>query len=263
MIVDSVYRRSTEPTDSQGHSCIAPQDHPLRVNHHIPSFSVRYRHGGLSSHQHQLWEQMWPDYGVDLLTRTDPSGHSARYNTIRSWCEGPSKVILDIGCGSGISTIEMANQHPEYLIVAVEVYQRGIAQLLAKIADHHSTNIRIIYGDAYQVLSNYLTQESLSAVCLFFPDPWPKKRHHKRRFLQPDSVGFIIKTLHRYGILHIATDHTDYAEHIRQVCSAYPQLHQVQQLSDPSLCLLRPVTKYEAKGRSAGHIITDMIWEKS
>jgi len=148
-------------------------------------------------------------------------------------------------------------------VVAVEVYRRGLAQLLGGVDRAGLNNVRLIRGDGVDVLEHMLAPGSLTGVRVFFPDPWPKARHHKRRLLQPSTVALIADRLKRGGVLHAATDHAGYAEQIAEVGDAEPLLRRVAPDSDGlPISATRPVTKYEAKARCAGSAVTEFLWER-
>ncbi len=141
-----------------------------------------------------------------------------------AWFGRSAPVVLEIGSGTGTSTLAMAKAEPHIDVVAVEVYRRGLAQLLSAIDREAVTNIRLVRGDGVDVLEHMFGPESLTGVRVFFPDPWPKARHHKRRLLQPDTVALIADRLRPGGVLHAATDHAGYAEQIAEVGDAEPRL---------------------------------------
>lgn len=136
----------------------------------------------------------------------------------------PEVLLLEIGCGTGTSTLAMAKAEPDLDVIAVEVYRRGLAQLLSGIDRDAVTNIRLIRGDGVDVLEQLVTSGSLTGVRVFFPDPWPKARHHKRRLLQPETVALIADWLRVGGVLHAATDHAGYGAQIAEVGDAEPRL---------------------------------------
>jgi tRNA (guanine-N7-)-methyltransferase len=173
--------------------------------------------------------------------------------------------VLEIGCGTGVSTVAMAASEPDLDVIAVEVYRRGLAQLLTGIEREGLTNVRLIRGDGVDVLEHLLAPASLTGVRVFFPDPWPKVRHHKRRLLQPATVALIADRLRPGGILHAATDHPGYAEQIGEVGDAEPALRRLSGDISPDLpiSVRRPVTKYEGKAQLAGSAVAEFIWEKS
>jgi len=157
----------------------------------------------------------------------------------------------------------MAQLEPAVDVIAVEVYRRGLAQLLSAIDRENVTNIRLIRGDAVDVLENLISPSSLSGVRVFFPDPWPKARHHKRRLLQPPTVALIADRLCSGGVLHAATDHPGYAEQIAEVGDAEPRLARVGPgRSDLAISVVRPVTKYEDKAQSVGSAVSELLWER-
>ena len=155
----------------------------------------------------------------------------------------------------------MAQSEPEVDVIAVEVYRRGLAQLLSGIDRENVTNVRLIRGDAVDVLEQLIAPGSLSGVRVFFPDPWPKARHHKRRLLQPDTVALIADRLRPGGILHAATDHPGYADQIAEVGDAEPRLSRLDARAEPAICVVRPATKYESKAQDAGSAVTELLWQ--
>ena len=157
----------------------------------------------------------------------------------------------------------MAQSEPDVDVIAVEVYRRGLAQLLSAIEREHVANIRLIRGDAVDVLEQLIRPGSLSGVRVFFPDPWPKARHHKRRLLQPDTVSLIAERLRPGGVLHAATDHAGYAEQIAEVGDAEPRLSRLNPLAEVAVSVVRPTTKYENKAHDAGSAVTELLWERN
>jgi tRNA (guanine-N7-)-methyltransferase len=179
-----------------------------------------------------------------------------------AWFGRSAPLVLEIGSGTGTSTLAMAEAEPDVDVIAVEVYRRGLAQLLSAMDREGVTNIRLVRGDGVDVLEHMLRPESLTGVRVFFPDPWPKARHHKRRLLQPPTVALIADRLRPGGILHAATDHAGYAEQIAEVGDAEPRLRRVSPDDDLPISVSRPTTKYESKGRNAGSAIAELLWEK-
>ena len=156
----------------------------------------------------------------------------------------------------------MAQSEPDVDVIAVEVYRRGLAQLLSAIERENVSNIRLVRGDAVDVLGQLITPASLSGVRVFFPDPWPKARHHKRRLLQPDTVALIADRLRPGGVLHAATDHSGYAEQIAEVGDREPRLSRLEPLAEAVISVVRPTTKYETKAHDAGSAVTELVWER-
>lgn len=169
-------------------------------------------------------------------------------------------MVLEIGCGTGTSTLAMAKDEPQLDVMAVEVYKRGLAQLLSGLDRDGVTNVRLIRGDAVDVLEHLVGAGSLTAVRVFFPDPWPKARHHKRRFLQPSTVALIADRLRPGGVLHAATDVADYAEQIAECGDGEPLLRRAAADEPLPVSVSRPVTKYENKAGDAGRPVTELIW---
>ena len=158
----------------------------------------------------------------------------------------------------------MAQAEPHLNVIAVEVYRRGLVQLLGAIDRDGIGNIRLIRGDGLDVLAQMVRSETLTAVRVFFPDPWPKSRHHKRRFLQSDTVALIAEKLRPGGVLHVATDHQGYAAQIAEICDGEPRLRRIVpgEVQTLPISVRRPVTKYETKARQAGSAVSELLWEK-
>jgi tRNA (guanine-N7-)-methyltransferase len=228
--------------------------------------SFRTRRSALSSAQQRIWERLWPELGTVARTADGPS----ELLDTCAWFGRDASLVLEIGCGTGTSTLAMAQSEPEVDVIAVDVYRRGLAQLLCAIERENVPNIRLIRGDAVDVLEHLITAGSLSGVRVFFPDPWPKTRHHKRRLLQPATVALIADRLRPGGVLHAATDHPGYAEQIAEVGDAEPRLSRVDlparlQVSSPgerlAISVVRATTKYETKARHVGGAVTELLWE--
>jgi tRNA (guanine-N7-)-methyltransferase len=226
---------------------------------YLPVTAFRSRRSALSDAQRQTWERRWPELGLSVGAPSDEAdGHEPPLDT-RAWFGRQAPLVLEIGCGSGISTLAMAKQEPDTDVIAVEIYRRGLAQLLCAIDRDKVSNIRLIRGNALDVL-RLIAPGSLTGVRVFFPDPWPKARHHKRRFLQPGTVGLIADRLLPGGVLHVATDHAGYAEHIAEVGMGEPRLRRVEADSRLPISVVRPTTKYETKAQEAGSAVTEFIW---
>jgi tRNA (guanine-N7-)-methyltransferase len=225
--------------------------------------SFRTRRSQLSAAQQRTWDRLWPEFGTTAREATPGSqqGPAEPLDT-QAWFGRDAPLVLEIGCGTGTSTLEMAKSEPDVDVIAVEVYRRGLAQLLSAIDREHVTNIRLIRGDAVDVLEHLLAPGTLSGVRVFFPDPWPKARHHKRRLLQPANVAMIADRLRPGGVLHAATDHAGYAEQIGEVGDAEPQLIRLDAQAHTPVSTVRPATKYEGKARDAGSAVTEFLWER-
>ena len=233
---------------------------PAPEQRHLPATSFRSRRSALSGAQRQTWERLWPKLGISLgapLAGVPPRPEPL---DTRAWFGRQAPLVLEIGCGSGTSTVAMAKDEPDIDVIAVEIYRRGLAQLLCAIDREQLGNIRLIRGNAIDVLDRLIAPGSLTGVRVFFPDPWPKARHHKRRFLQPATVGLVADRLLRGGVLHAATDHPGYAEQIAEVGDAEPRLCRVDPGSPLPISVVRPTTKYETKAQEAGSAVTEFIW---
>ncbi|MEO1766274.1 tRNA (guanosine(46)-N7)-methyltransferase TrmB [Thiobacter aerophilum] len=169
--------------------------------------------------------------------------------------------ILEIGFGMGETTAAIACDHPELDFIGVEVHTPGIGSLLKQIHEKALTNVRIIAHDAVEVLAHMIPPQSLDGVHIFFPDPWPKKRHHKRRLIQPAFVALVADRLRPGGYLHIATDWQPYAEQILAVLSAQPHLENTAAGFAPRPSW-RPITKFESRGLKLGHGVWDVLFRK-
>ncbi len=156
----------------------------------------------------------------------------------------------------------MAHAEPHIDVIAVDVYRRGLAQLLCAVQREDVRNVRLVRGDAVVVLAQLIAPGSLTGVRVFFPDPWPKARHHKRRLLQPSTVALIADRLRPGGVLHAATDHAGYAAHIAETGDAEPRLRRVKLPTGSIISVTRPTTKYETKARHAGSAVTELLWER-
>ena len=239
-------------TQSEGRA----DDAAFHLHPRVTSF--RTRRSTLSDAQQHTWERLWPVIGTEART---PGGPADRLDTT-AWFGRAAPVVLEIGCGAGISTAAMAQQEPHLDVVAVEVYRRGLAQLLRTIERADIANIRLVRGDGLDVLEHMFGAESLVGVRVFFPDPWPKSRHHKRRLLQPSTVTLIAERLVPGGVLHVATDHGGYAEQIAEAGDAEPRLRRVDATAVLPVSVLRPITKYETKAKEAGSAVAELLWEK-
>jgi tRNA (guanine-N7-)-methyltransferase len=233
-----------------------PPDSTAPEHGYLPPTSFRSRRSTLSGAQRQTWEQAWPELGISEVPQ-----HFAPLDT-GAWFGRTAPVVLEIGCGSGISTLAMAQDEPDIDVIAVEVYRRGLAQLLSSIDREQVRNIRLIRGNGIEVLQYLIAPASLTGVRVFFPDPWPKARHHKRRFLQAATVGLIADRLLPGGVLHAATDHSGYAEQIAEVGDGESRLCRADPDCPLPISVARPTTKYEMKAHEKGSSVTELIWKR-
>lgn len=223
--------------------------------HHRPIRSFVKREGKLTTGQKNAIEQLWPTHGIDLTDA--PLDLAAEFGR-------DAPVVLEIGFGNGLSLADMAEAYPELNFFGVEVHRPGVGSLLVQVKQRELSNVRVSQDDAVQVLEQQIPDASLHRVQIFFPDPWHKKRHHKRRLIQPDFVAMLVKKLTPGGRIHVATDWENYAEHILEVLSQNADLRNTS--SDPSGYApkpdYRPDTKYEKRGIRLGHGVWDLVFEK-
>lgn len=216
----------------------------------IRSFVLRQ--GRLSNAQRRACDTLLPRFGIvfqqNILDLEKVFGRQA-------------PKILEIGFGMGESTATIAHSNPHNDYLGLEVHTPGVGSLLNKIEDLDLTNMRIIQHDAVEILRYMLPSESLDGVHIFFPDPWPKARHHKRRLIQPGLVSRLCECLKPGGYIHIATDWEDYAIHILQVLQQESCLRNSADDFSPRPDY-RPVTKFEQRGVRLGHNVWDLIFLK-
>ncbi|MDR2710676.1 MAG: tRNA (guanosine(46)-N7)-methyltransferase TrmB [Burkholderiales bacterium] len=170
---------------------------------------------------------------------------------------GHSPTVLEIGSGMGETTAHIATAHPEQNFIAIEVHSPGVGSLLQKAAQ--LTNLRIIQHDAVEVVEHMIAASSLAGIHVFFSDPWPKKRHHKRRLLQAPFIHVLALRLSLGGTLHIATDWAEYAEEVLATLSAEPLLKNTAARFTPRPAT-RPQTKFETRGLRLGHEVFDLVF---
>ena len=169
-----------------------------------------------------------------------------------------ARKVLDIGFGDGEALLTAAANNPSIDYLGVEVHNPGIGHLLLLLEQARLTNVRIIHRDVVEVLSNMLPDVCLDGVNVYFPDPWPKKRHHKRRLVQPVIASEFARVIKAGGTLHLATDWENYAEHMKQVIGSTGAFARLATEID----LVRPPTKFERRGQRLGHSVWDLIYER-
>jgi tRNA (guanine-N7-)-methyltransferase len=208
-----------------------------------PIRSYVLRQGRTTPAQKRALESLLPKYGIPFSDQKVSS---------------PRELVLEIGSGMGETTLEIAKAHPEVDFIAVEVHGPGVGSLLNSIEREQLANLRIIRHAALDVLEHMIADGTLAAIHLFFPDPWPKKRHHKRRLVQPAFAALAARKLKDGGILHAATDWPDYAEYMNEVFSKEPLL-------EPAAAgfAARPVTKFESRGQRLGHPIRELLFRRA
>ena len=212
------------------------------------------RQGRMTTAQQRALDTLWPRWGVPfgeqqldldaLFARTAPR-------------------VLDIGFGDGEALLTTAVNHPGIDYLGVEVYDPGIGHLLVLLERAGISNVRIVGRDAVDVIAAMLGPASFDAVNLFFPDPWPKKRHHKRRLVQPEFVAALAGILKTRGLIHIATDWSNYAEHAVEVIERSNLfVGEAPEILANDPLAFRPPTKFERRGRRLGHEVVDLYYRR-
>ena len=218
------------------------------------------RRGRLSGRHFDALERLWPGYGVMIAEPPAVGPGAVLDTTVLFGRQAP--VVLEIGSGMGDATADMAAADPERGYLAVEVHTPGIANLLSLVEDRGLTNLRIASGDALDLLRYQLAPQSLDAVHIFFPDPWPKARHHKRRLIQPAHVALLASRLAPGGTLHCATDWAHYGEAMLTTLTAEPRLANCYDGYAPRPAH-RPLTKFEQRGIDAGRGVADLVFRRT
>lgn len=210
------------------------------------------RESRMTDGQKTALDKHWPEFGIEADEQLiDLQQCFKRY----------APTTLDIGTGMGETTADMAKRHPSQNFLAVEVHLPGIGSLIRQAVADNLTNIRAISEDVNHVLEKQLKPNSIHAVSILFPDPWPKKRHHKRRLIQTEFLDKIIRVLRKDGRLFLATDWQHYAEHMLEVCDAHPQLQNLAGLGNYApRPYWRRVTKFENRGNKLGHGNWDLVY---
>ena len=217
---------------------------------HVRSFVMRRGH--LSDAQRDAHAALLPKYGV-------PEGD--RPIDVPAVFGRHAPVVLEIGFGMGHTTAEIAAARPDTDFLGIEVYTPGVGSLLRTLEARGLANVRVIQRDAVEVLRDRIAPASLSGIHVYFPDPWPKKRHHKRRLIQPPFVAALVDRIAPGGYLHCATDWEPYAAQMLEVLSAEPRLANTADGFAPRPDW-RPLTKFERRGLRLGHGVWDLIFER-
>jgi tRNA (guanine-N7-)-methyltransferase len=223
---------------------------------HRPVRSFVLREGRLTSGQTRAFAELWPRFGADR--------QPGQVIDLPGLFGNANRVTLEIGFGNGESLAQMAEARPEQNFLGLEVHRPGVGHLLLEIERLKLRNLRVMRADALELLRDGLPPGSLAAVQLFFPDPWPKQRHHKRRIVQPAFASLVARVLPPGGLLHAATDWEPYAEHMLAVLDAADDLFENCAghgcfAPGPSG---RPPTKFERRGERLGHRIFDLVYRR-
>ncbi|WP_020558095.1 tRNA (guanosine(46)-N7)-methyltransferase TrmB [Thiofilum flexile] len=222
--------------------------------HHRTIRSFVLRTGRLTKGQEQAIETGWSTLGIDEGTST--LDYQALF-------QRTAPVVFEIGFGNGETLAQMAKAMPEYNFIGVEVHTPGVGHLLHLLQRDQLNNVRVINTDAVEILKQRIAPQSLERVQIFFPDPWHKKRHHKRRIIQTEFVELLVSRLTTNGLIHLATDWEPYAQHMAEVLDANPQLKRLQADSPfVERPAHRPLTKFEQRGQRLGHGVWDLIYQR-
>jgi tRNA (guanine-N7-)-methyltransferase len=231
-----------------------------RPPHHRTIVSYVRRGERMTTGQQRAWDTQWPRLGREVHEL--PAGPL----DLAEWFGRRAPVVLEIGSGMGETTAQLAAAEPEVNYLAVEVYTPGLAQLLLRADKLGAHNLRCLRGDAVDLLRDHLAPGSLATVRIFFPDPWPKKRHHKRRLVQPALMSLVASRLVPGGLLHLATDWENYAEQMMAVCSAEPALRNAHPQEPGGWAPRpewRPVTKFEGRAHEEGRAVRDLLFRRT
>jgi tRNA (guanine-N7-)-methyltransferase len=239
---------SVDNDDDQAKDAAAVGEHPHR---RVRSFVLRM--GRMTAGQQRAIDSFWPSKGLSLeqgvLDFPQVFGRSA-------------PVVLEIGFGMGWSLVQMAKEAPHQDFIGIEVHRPGVGKLLHDMAEQQVENIRVYCDDAVEVLEQCIPDGSLAGVQIFFPDPWHKKRHNKRRLIQPEFVQRLRQKLAIGGVLHAATDWQDYAEHILAVMTQAEGFRNQAGEGYAPRPAHRPTTKFEQRGERLGHGVWDLLFER-
>jgi tRNA (guanine-N7-)-methyltransferase len=229
-----------------------PENTPESVERHRAIRSFVLRTGRTTVGQARALEQLGPQYVLPY--RAEPLDLAQAFGR-------DAPTVLEIGFGMGEATAHIASVLPDFNFLCCEVHTPGVGALLMRVQERGLTNVRIVQHDAVEVLDHMLAPGSLAGVHVFFPDPWHKLRHHKRRLIQPAFVARLATRLHSGGYLHCATDWENYAQQMLEVLSAQPALANTTEGHAPKPHY-RPLTKFENRGLKLGHGVWDLVFRK-
>jgi tRNA (guanine-N7-)-methyltransferase len=226
---------------------------PQLAARHRSIRSYVLRQGRMSVAQRRAYEQLFGQYAIEFAQH--PLDFAAVFGR-------DAPTVLEIGFGMGETTAAIAQAHPETNYLAIEVHSPGVGSLLKLIAERGLSNVRIVQYDAVEVIEHMIAPAAAAGIHIFFPDPWPKKRHHKRRLIRAPFVHVVASCLAPGGYLHLATDWEDYAQQMLDVLNQEPLL--VNTVPDyaprPDH---RPLTKFEQRGRKLGHPVWDLVYRRA
>lgn len=218
----------------------------------VKSYVVRG--GRFTQSQQKALDTLWPRFGLNKL-------HGII--DVQEIFTNDHPLVFEIGFGMGDSLAQMAKDNPDKNYIGVDVHPPGIGALLRKIEEKNLTNLRVYQDDAKLVLQECITDNSLDKVQIFFPDPWHKKRHHKRRLIQTEFIQTLLPKIKQRGVIHLATDWGNYAEQMMEVLSKIKDLENLFGSGNFATEDLRPVTKFQLRGEKLGHNVWDLVFIKS
>lgn len=222
----------------------------LQNRRNIKSFVLRQGH--MTAAQQRAIDTQWSKFGVDYRP------HKIDLN---STFQRTAPKILEIGFGMGTATATIAQKLPEVDFLAIDVHGPGVGNLLKLIQEENISNIRVMRHDAVEVVNTMLDSDSVHGIHIFFPDPWQKKRHHKRRLIQRPFIEQLLPKLESNGYIHLATDWEEYAEQMLEVLSSFDELNNTADDFAPKPTY-RPETKFESRGKRLGHGVWDLVFVK-
>ena len=212
------------------------------------------REGRLTKAQERALNDHWQTMGLN---------HSDGLIDVSALFGNEQAVVLEIGFGMGKSLVEMAKAAPELNFIGVEVHKPGVGACIALAIEEGVENLKVFEHDAIEVLADCIPENSLTTVQLFFPDPWHKKKHHKRRIVQPDFITLVYNKLKPEGIFHLATDWQDYADYMLQTMDNAPGFTNLAGVGNvSSKPNYRPTTKFEQRGQKLGHQVSDLLYQR-
>ncbi|MFF1381661.1 tRNA (guanosine(46)-N7)-methyltransferase TrmB [Streptomyces sp. NPDC058308] len=232
-----------------------PSPDPAGSHHERRIRSFQPRRSRVTASQGDALRRLWPQWGMDIdgLRRLD----------LAELFGDDKPVVLEIGFGMGEATAQMAAADPDTGILAVDVHTPGQGNLLGLAERNGLSNVRVANGDAIILLREMLAPESLDGLRVYFPDPWPKARHHKRRLIQPEFLTLAAPSLKPGALLHCATDWEPYAEQMLEVLTAHPDFENTQ--ADGGYAPrpdFRPLTRFEGQGLGKGHVVQDLLFRR-
>ena len=227
-------------------------DSPVPEAHKRSIRSFVLRQGHMTAAQQRAIDAMWPQFGIDYQDSVLDLNQ----------CFGSDcPKVLEIGFGMGVATVEIAKRLPDADFLAIDVHGPGVGNILKLIEEEHIGNIRVMRHDAVEVVENMLSDDVLDGIHIFFPDPWHKKRHNKRRLIQAPFVAKLLPKLKSGGYIHLATDWEEYAVQMLEVLGSFPELQNTAEAYAPTPAY-RPETKFEARGKRLGHGVWDLVFKR-